>query len=60
MFVAAYPTGSNRPPAAERSVHTFTASYLAENRPVAALVEDAGARGTQVIEAGDRGLLTRA
>ena len=46
--------------ASERGVHTFTASYLAENQPVAALVEDAGARGTQVIEAGDRGLLTRA
>jgi hypothetical protein len=35
-----------------RGVHTFTASYQAENRPVAALVEDAGGLSTQVIEHG--------
>jgi RimJ/RimL family protein N-acetyltransferase len=38
--------------AAERGIHTFSASYLAENRPVAALVEDAGGMGRQVIEQG--------
>jgi GNAT superfamily N-acetyltransferase len=38
--------------AAERGIHTFSASYLAENRPVAALVEDAGGLGQQVIEQG--------
>jgi GNAT superfamily N-acetyltransferase len=38
--------------AAERGIHTFSASYLAENRPVAALVEDAGGLGRQVIEQG--------
>jgi len=38
--------------AAERGVHTFSASYLAENRPVAALVEDAGGLIRQVIEQG--------
>ena len=38
--------------AAERGVHTFSASYLAENRPVAALVEDAGGLIGQVIEQG--------
>jgi GNAT superfamily N-acetyltransferase len=38
--------------AAERGIHTFSASYLAENRPVAALVEDAGGLGTQVIKRG--------
>jgi RimJ/RimL family protein N-acetyltransferase len=38
--------------AAERGVHTFTASYQAENRPVAALVEDVGGLSTQVIEQG--------
>lgn len=38
--------------AAERGVHTFGASYLAENRPVAALVEDAGGLIRQVIEQG--------
>lgn len=38
--------------AAERGIHTFSASYLAENRPVAALVENAGGIGRQVIERG--------
>lgn len=38
--------------AAERGVHTFTASYQAENRPVAALVEDAGGLSALVIESG--------
>jgi GNAT superfamily N-acetyltransferase len=38
--------------AAERGIHTFSASYLAENRPVAALVEDAGGLGRQVIKRG--------
>ncbi len=38
--------------AAERGIHTFSASYLAENRPVAALVEDTGGLGRQVIEQG--------
>jgi len=33
-------------------VHTFSASYLAENRPVEALVEDAGGLGRQVIKQG--------
>ena len=38
--------------AAERGIYTFSASYLAENRPVTALVEDAGGMGGQVIEQG--------
>lgn len=38
--------------AAERGVHTFSASYLAGNRPVAALVEDVGGLGRQVIKQG--------
>jgi RimJ/RimL family protein N-acetyltransferase len=38
--------------AAERGVHTFSASYLAENRPVTALVEDAGGLSRQVIKQG--------
>ncbi len=38
--------------AAERGIHAFSASYLAENAPVAALVEDAGALGRQVIKQG--------
>jgi len=38
--------------AAERGIHTFSASYLAENAPVAALVEDAGGLGKQVISRG--------
>jgi RimJ/RimL family protein N-acetyltransferase len=38
--------------AAERGIHTFSASYLAENAPVAALVEDAGGLAGQVIERG--------
>lgn len=38
--------------AVERGIHTFSAFYLAENRPIAALVEDAGALGRQVIEHG--------
>ncbi len=38
--------------AAERGIHTFSASYLAENRPVAALVEDADGMGRQVIRQG--------
>jgi RimJ/RimL family protein N-acetyltransferase len=38
--------------AAERGIHTFSASYLAENRPVAALVKDAGGLAQQIIEQG--------
>jgi GNAT superfamily N-acetyltransferase len=38
--------------AAERGIHTFSASYLAENAPVAALVEDVGGLGRQVIKRG--------
>jgi RimJ/RimL family protein N-acetyltransferase len=38
--------------AVERGIHTFSASYLAENRPIAALVEDAGGLGRQLIEHG--------
>ena len=38
--------------AAERGIHTFSASYLAENLPVAALVEDVGGLGKQVIRQG--------
>jgi RimJ/RimL family protein N-acetyltransferase len=38
--------------AAERGIHTFSASYLAENPPVAALVEDAGGLRKQVIKQG--------
>ena len=35
-----------------RGISTFTASYFAGNRPVAALVEDAGGLGRQVIKQG--------
>jgi len=38
--------------AASRGIRTFTASYIAENQPVAALVEDAGGLSGQVIEQG--------
>jgi GNAT superfamily N-acetyltransferase len=38
--------------AAERGVRSFSVSYLAENRPVAALVEDAGGLSRQVIKQG--------
>jgi RimJ/RimL family protein N-acetyltransferase len=38
--------------AAERGIHTFSASYLAENRPIATLVREAGGLCTQVIEQG--------
>jgi len=38
--------------AAERGIHAFSASYLADNRPVAALVEDADGLGRQVIKQG--------
>jgi RimJ/RimL family protein N-acetyltransferase len=38
--------------AAEHGVHTFSASYLAGNRPVAALVEDANGLSKQVIKQG--------
>jgi RimJ/RimL family protein N-acetyltransferase len=38
--------------AAERGIHTFSASYLAENRPIAALVKDADGLGRQVIKQG--------
>ncbi len=33
-------------------IRTFTASYLAENRPVAALIKDAGGLSSQVIKQG--------
>jgi GNAT superfamily N-acetyltransferase len=38
--------------AAERGIRTFTGSYLAENRPVAALIEDTGGPDGQFIEQG--------
>jgi RimJ/RimL family protein N-acetyltransferase len=38
--------------AAERGIHTFTGSYLAGNRPVAALIEDADGPDGQLIEQG--------
>jgi RimJ/RimL family protein N-acetyltransferase len=38
--------------ALERGIVTFTASYYAGNRPVAALVEDAGGLGRKVIKQG--------
>jgi GNAT superfamily N-acetyltransferase len=38
--------------AAERGIHTLSASYLAENPPVTALVEDVGGLGKQVITQG--------
>jgi RimJ/RimL family protein N-acetyltransferase len=38
--------------AAERGVHTLSASYLAENPPITALVEDVGGLGEQVIRQG--------
>ena len=38
--------------AAERGIHTFSASYLADNLPIATLVQEAGGLGTQVIEHG--------
>jgi len=38
--------------AASRGIHTFTASYLAENRPIAALLRNAGGLSTQWIEQG--------
>ena len=38
--------------AAERGIHAFTGTYLAENRPVAALIADAGATADQVTDHG--------
>ncbi len=38
--------------AAERGFHTFTGSYLAENRPVHAMVQGVNGLGSQVIERG--------
>jgi RimJ/RimL family protein N-acetyltransferase len=38
--------------ALERGIHTFSARYLADNRPIAALVEDAGWAGEQTTEHG--------
>ncbi len=38
--------------AAERGIHTFSASYLAENLPIATLVQEAGGLCSQVIEQG--------
>ncbi len=38
--------------AVENGIHTFRAAYLAENRPVAALVEDTAGLGRQVIRQG--------
>ena len=38
--------------AAERGIRAFSGSYLAGNRPVAALIEDAGGPGGQLIEQG--------
>lgn len=38
--------------AVDRGIHTFSASYLAENRAIAALVIDAGGLANQLIEQG--------
>jgi GNAT superfamily N-acetyltransferase len=38
--------------AAERGIHTLRASYLADNPPITALVEDVGGLGEQVIRQG--------
>jgi RimJ/RimL family protein N-acetyltransferase len=38
--------------AADRGIHSFTGTYLAENRPVAALISDAGAAADQVTDHG--------
>lgn len=38
--------------AAEHGIHTLSASYLAENAPITALVEDVGGLGEQVIRQG--------
>jgi RimJ/RimL family protein N-acetyltransferase len=38
--------------AAGRGIHAFTGTYLAENRPVAALIRDAGATADQVTDYG--------
>lgn len=38
--------------ALERGVHSFTATFLAENRPVAALLDHAGERGRLLIKEG--------
>ena len=38
--------------AAERDMHTISACYLAGNRPIAALIQDAGALARQVIKQG--------
>lgn len=38
--------------AAERGIHTFTGIYLAENRPVAALISDASAVADKVTDQG--------
>jgi RimJ/RimL family protein N-acetyltransferase len=38
--------------AAQRGIHAFTGTYLAENRPVAALIADAGATAAQVTDHG--------
>jgi RimJ/RimL family protein N-acetyltransferase len=38
--------------AIERGIHAFTGTYLAENRPVAALISDAGATADKVTDHG--------
>jgi len=38
--------------AAERGIHAFTGTYLAENRPVAALISDAGGTADMVTDHG--------
>jgi RimJ/RimL family protein N-acetyltransferase len=38
--------------AADRGIHAFTGTYLAENRPVRALISDAGATADQVTDHG--------
>lgn len=38
--------------ALDRGIHTFTATYLAENRQVASLVQEAGGSGRQRVRAG--------
>lgn len=38
--------------AADRGIHAFTGTYLAQNRPVAALISDAGATADQITDHG--------
>jgi RimJ/RimL family protein N-acetyltransferase len=42
--------------AADRGIHAFTGTYLAENRPVAALISDAGDAGATADKVTDHGI----